>query len=211
MSATLGRVASAYNSLLTKAPMLTNSATGFVVAALGDVVTQRYLADLQAKQAQQQASQNKSSATKALSTTTTTDNKNDWWDSKRTLEMAFIRAAIVAPFVFYWYPFVMRAVPGRALHRVLGRVCFDQTFGSPLVVVMVFTASSLLQGRGLAGAIQRIREKGVRTWVTGLSYWPFVHTINFGVVPGKHQPLFAHFASLYWNAVLSYYANMKLE
>lgn len=198
MSATLGRVASAYSNLLTKHPMMVNSGTGFILAAFGDMATQKYLAEQQKKTAIQTKKPDG-----ALST--------QWWDSQRTLEMAFIRAAVVAPFVFFWYPFVMRAIPGRALHRVLGRVCFDQTFGSPMVVMMVFTASALLQGRGIAGALQRIREKGVRTWITGLYYWPFVHTINFGYVPGRHQPLFAHFASLYWNAVLSYYANVKLE
>ena len=134
-----------------------------------------------------------------------------WWQAGRTLEMGIIRAAVVAPFVFYWYPFLARTIPGRAIHRVLGRVCLDQALGSPMVVMMVFTASAILQGAGPAAAFQRIREKGLTTWIAGLQYWPFVHTINFGFIPSHHQPLFAHVCSLYWNAVLSYYANVKME
>lgn len=210
--------------------MLTNSVTGFVLAALGDVAVQKYLADEEKKRSKvtsscgsssnsvNQSSSNDKSVTLVSKHSTKSSGdvqvgtkQKHWWQPGRTLEMGIIRAAVVAPFIFYWYPFVARTIPGRALHRVLGRVCLDQALGSPMVVMMVFTASALLQGAGPAAAIQRIREKGITTWIAGLQYWPFVHTINFGLVPSQHQPLFGHVCSLYWNAVLSYYANIKME
>jgi hypothetical protein len=205
--------------------MMTNCVTGFVLAALGDIAVQKYLADEEAKKrkapssSSTSGSSSSSDAGKGVSLASSNPgnkitgdvHSKHWWHAGRTLEMGIIRAAVVAPFIFYWYPFVARTIPGRAIHRVLGRVCLDQALGSPMVVMMVFTASALLQGAGPAAAIQRIREKGLTTWIAGLQYWPFVHTINFGFVPSHHQPLFGHVCSLYWNAVLSYYANVKME
>ena len=60
-------------------------------------------------------------------------------------------------------------------------------------------------------SFQRIKEIGFSTWLRGLQYWPFVHAIMHRFVPIQHQTLFAHFCSLYWNAVLSYYVNLKIE
>ena len=37
-----------------------------------------------------------------------------------------LTTCIVAPFVYFWYPFLVRMIPGRGMHRVLGRVCLDQ-------------------------------------------------------------------------------------
>ena len=234
----LGRLVNTYNSCLNKSPMLTNSVTGFVIAALGDIAVQKYLADEENKQKTASSSSSRSSSSGSSSSTSSSSSSSSsnsnskknldsksvsvgaapgtkvskhWWQAGRTLEMGIIRAAVVAPFVFSWYPFLARTVPGRAVHRVLGRVCLDQALGSPMVVMMVFTASAILQGAGPAAALQRIREKGLTTWIAGLQYWPFVHTINFGFIPSHHQPLFAHVCSLYWNAVLSYYANVKIE
>ena len=56
----------------------------------------------------------------------------------------------------------------------------SQAFGSPMVVCMVFIASAILQGSGPVAAWQRIRDKGLVTWMAGLKFWPFVHTVNFG-------------------------------
>ena len=49
-----------------------------------------------------------------------------------------------------------------------------------MVVCMVFIASAILQGSGPLAAWQRIRDKGLVTWMAGLKFWPFVHTVNFG-------------------------------
>jgi hypothetical protein len=48
-------------------------------------------------------------------------------------------------------------------------------------------------------------------WKAGLSYWPFVHMITFGVIPLQHQSLFANVASIYWMSLLSYYAHINEE
>jgi hypothetical protein len=121
--------------------------------------------------------------------------------------MAAIRALIITPFVLQWYPFLTRLCPGPSVWRVMGRVAVDQSIGAPIVISMVFTANAVLN-REVSSLGQRLREQLLVTWAAGLRYWPVVHSITFGLVPLQHQPLFAHVASVYWNAVLSYYANL---
>eukprot|EP01039_Chlorochromonas_danica_P008236 gene8236-9083_t len=176
------RLFSFYTNLMAKAPIVTNCATGFFIAGLGDYLSQRYFE----RQSEPVFS----------------------WNHSRSLDMGIIRAAVITPFVLRWYPFLVWACPGSGAVRVLGRVVIDQLIGSPSVIILVFMANATLQG-DLRGLPDRLRQQFAVTWRTGLQYWPIVHSFNFGFVPLHHQPLFAHFASVYWNAVLSYYANLK--
>eukprot|EP01038_Epipyxis_sp_PR26KG_P011665 gene11665-15619_t len=130
------------------------------------------------------------------------------WDFIRSLEMGTIRAVVITPFILFWYPFLVYLCPGKPFIRVVGRVVIDQLFGSPTVITMVFFAKALFRGDPYS-TITNLKYQFIVTWVTGLKYWPFVHSLNFSIIPLKHRPLFAHFASLYWNAILSYYSNIK--
>ena len=101
------------------------------------------------------------------------------------LQIYVVLVVVIAPFVQWWYPVMLRVIPGRSALAVLGRVVMDQIsgrtsalcscfyrifsspihfllfiyfllhlinfislfhIGSPLVVVMVFMASAILQG-----------------------------------------------------------------
>ena len=90
--------------------------------------------------------------------------------------------------------------------RVLGRVVLDQLMGSPTVIWLVFTSNAIIHGDSLELYWHRLVHQGPQAWKAGLQFWPFVHTINFGFVPLKHQALVAHVGSLYWNFILSYYS-----
>ena len=48
---------------------------------------------------------------------------------------------------------MLRVIPGRSALSVLGRVVMDQISGSPLVVVMVFMASAILQGARVLSSV----------------------------------------------------------
>ena len=97
----LARVATTYNQALNKHPILTNSATGFVLACLGDIVTQKYLAD-EEKKRRLQTTIIKTSSGKGGLVLHKHDNKGigtkqevtSWWSPGRTLEMGVIRAAV---------------------------------------------------------------------------------------------------------------------
>jgi protein Mpv17 len=178
---------------------------GFIIAGTGDFVSQRYF--------------DYPSRKKKLLEERELEGKIDQvaddilpfeWDARRTFQMSFIRAVVITPFVVVWYPFIAALSPGKSIFSVLGRIIIDQAAGGPLVISLVFTTNAILNNQ-LSTLRKQIIEQFTITWVSGLKYWPFVHIITFGVLPLMYQPLFAHFASVYWNALLSYYANLETE
>jgi hypothetical protein len=204
------RIFNTYQSWATKSPYITNCSMGFIIAGVGDVLCQRYF-EYPAKRKEEmklieapRTNTNGSSYTSGRQLVV----QNFEWDKKRSLQMGFIRAAVITPFVLFWYPFLVYLSPGPSLLRVMSRVMIDQSIGSPIVVTLVFLANAILNN-DLPNFLQQLKERFFITWVTGLKYWPFVHMFTFGIIPAAYQPLFAHFASVYWNAVLSYYSNMK--
>jgi hypothetical protein len=132
------------------------------------------------------------------------------FDWKRTLDMTLIRAFVMGPFLTVYFPFLVRLSPGTTALRVASRVAIDQVIGAPVSITLTFVAAAVLQGRPDT-IQQRMEEQLLRTWKTGAGYWPIVHSLNFAFVPLIHQPLVAHAASLWWNAVLSYRANTALS
>lgn len=189
-----------YERLNTSHPLKTNCVLGFFIAAIGDIGCQRFV---------------EYPAGHENETVLTTDekisSKEFKWDQRRSLELGVTRAAVISPFIHFWYPFLTVVSPGTAFVNVLGRVCFDQCFGSPIVISLVFLSTSVLQGKTPLDAVNRLQEFGFATWCKSLMWWPFIHSINFSLVPPSHRVLFAHFASVYWNAVLSYYSNLKTD
>jgi protein Mpv17 len=186
----LTNAAARYSFFAREYPFITNSITGFCIATIGDALCQRYFDN------------NKHQETgKPLQQT---------WDVRRSLELGLIRATVITPFIHFWYPFLERASPGFTIFRVAGRVLIDQSIGAPITISMVFIAHSVMKG-DLAGSMRKLRHQFIDTYTTGLRYWPIVHSINFSVVPLMHRSLFAHCASVYWMAVLSYYSNMDIK
>ena len=151
-------------------PLLTTSVSGFFIAAVGDVGCQ-----------------------KAFEHT----EQVDW---TRTGEMGIIRATVMAPFLFFYFPRLAAAFPGTSAFAVARRIAADQILGSPVAISMVFMASSAIQG-DITQAPQRIQQQLLPTWLNGLTYWPFAHTITFKFVPVAYQAHFANFLSVYWNMV----------
>lgn len=190
MTTAFRKIGDLYTRCLTRSPTATNCITGFVVGTIGDVACQKYF------------EKSPSKVPEASFEVANTDEKGI--DLKRATELGLIRATLVTPFCQWWYGYLQRLAPGA--NQVLKRVAIDSAVGSPLVICMVFAAKGLLLG-DLQVSKDLLSNNLWKTWVAGLSYWPFVHCINFRYVPLMYQPLVGTIASLYWNAVLSYYAN----
>lgn len=167
---------------------------GGIIAGVGDIVCQRMFPVEQP----------------TLSSSSSSSNVTTEINYRRTAEMTLIRSFVMAPFLYVYFPFLARLVPGQDFHRVLLRVCADQAIGSPVSTSLVFAAACTLQGHP-EDTYKRISENLIPTWKTGATYWPLVHSINFKFVPVAHQPLVAHVMSTYWNVILSYYSNAKLS
>lgn len=190
MASAFRRICDIYTRCLTRSPTATNCITGFIVATIGDVACQQYV-EKPCNMSNSSMISNTSIVEKGV-------------DAKRAIELGLIRASLVTPFCQWWYGFLQRLAPGN--NQVFKRVAIDSAIGSPVVICMVFVAKGLLLG-DLEVSKDLLSNNLLKTWVAGLSFWPFVHTINFRFVPLMYQPLVGTVASLYWNVVLSYYSN----
>ncbi len=132
------------------------------------------------------------------------------WNVRRTAEMGVIRASVVAPLLHLYFPWLLRTFPGTGYCQVLKRVVADQCIGSPSNIVLVFLTSGLLRGQSEEFICQRIKEQSLPTWQRGITFWPFVHMLNFRFVPLMHQPVVSHTASICWQVILSSRTNMPL-
>ena len=227
-----------YNNVLKTHSLAVNACTGFIIAATGDIICQKLMPipNVESKSTKllsssslssSSSSQNIDKDNKIIKQNIDKVNKNvyksdknilvknsycsqdikiDW---KRTMDMGLIRALVITPFIQKWYPFVRLISPGSKFINILGRITVDQLIGSPIVILLVFTARTILSNQSVDYVINQIKHQLLPTWKAGLMYWPFIHSITFGIMPLKHQALWAHFASLYWNAVLSYYSSLK--
>lgn len=193
----LGKVGAWYTGCLERAPYATNCLTGFIVASAGDVACQLYL---------EQPTQ--STIAPRFDDETVPPQHNIKIDKVRAAEMGLIRASLITPFTQYWYKLLLSLSPRITMVSVLRRVAIDQAVGSPIVILMVFGAKAFLAGE-LTKLPTMVENNLFSTWLCGFKYWSVMHSVNFRFVPLMYQPLFATAASLYWNAVLSYYSNTK--
>ena len=189
-----------YSNKLKANPVLVNVVSGFAIASAGDVAAQVF------EQRYRTADDVQSSPpTAAPAPAPALD-----LDLRRTLNLGVIRCAVIAPFISVWYPFL-----ARTFSSTLQKVVFDQAFGSPFVISAVFLSNEILSGSAAApswdGFASKFLTDGLSAWRLGLCYWPIVHSITFGLLPLRHQPLWAHCASVPWNATLSFFANKRAD
>jgi hypothetical protein len=231
-----------YQQLVLQAPFLTNCIAGGSIAAIGDLLCQRYFEYPKLlRMKKQQVNFEYIGADNVLETfqidykldeiedgegrvelkSSSRDNQQQTdvdqelqkqhpfhWNVKRTIEMALIRAVVVTPYVVVWYKFLAELFAHQSILGLITRITLDQLLSSPFMIVVVFFAHMIIRRYPWHHFISQLRNEFLPAWKAGLQYWPFVHLITYGVLPLVYQPLFAHFASVYWNGVLSYYANL---
>ena len=130
---------------------------------------------------------------------------------RRTAEMGAIRAGVISPLLHFYFPWLLFYFPGSSYAQVLKRVAADQFIGSPTNIVIVFVSTGLVRGQSFDSILQRIQEQWLPTWQRGITFWPFVHVLNFRFVSVPYQPIVSHAASVCWQVVLSHRTNMQLE
>ncbi len=130
------------------------------------------------------------------------------WDGRRTLNIALIRAALIVPFIMWWYKQLGEFFPGSEFGQVIRRVILNELVGGPVMIALVFIGNALLRGEfAIKPIVQRFRNEFWATSFKGVTYWPIIHLCVTFRLPVEHQPLFAHIASIYWNGVLSFHAH----
>lgn len=130
------------------------------------------------------------------------------YSARRTFNMAFIRAALIVPFLLMWFPIMNNTYPGSDMIAIMKRVAMNEFIGSPIMISIVFLGQAVLSGHiSLDYIVRKFKNEFPTAFKKGIYYWTLVHSLFTMRVPVKHQPLVAHIASIYWNGVLSYHAH----
>lgn len=69
--------------------------------------------------------------------------------------------------------------------------------------VYFFSMQALLSGDGIGGAVQRVRDTLLTSWINSCKIWPIVMAFNLSYVPLEYRALFAGIINLGWQAYLS--------
>ncbi|KLO17863.1 hypothetical protein SCHPADRAFT_956583 [Schizopora paradoxa] len=170
------------SSLLMTRPMLTQCLTAAVLFGGGDVIAQ-------------QAVERKGLGQH---------------DLVRTARQTFFGGVLFAPIMTKWYGLLNRlrfATPTKAL---VYRVYLDQLVLSPVAVVYFYSCMTLLEGKSVNDATERVKSAYISTLVRNWGVFVPTQIVNFAFVPGHLRFVFMGTVSLFWNTYLSY-ANMQAQ
>ncbi|KAI0673299.1 hypothetical protein C8Q78DRAFT_1124225 [Trametes maxima] len=164
----------AFNAALIRKPMATQCATSAVLFGAGDVVAQQVF-----------------------------EKKGRDHDFVRTARLAFYGGAIFGPILTKWLQFLERLKFSSPTKGVVYRVYLDQGVFTPMVVGMFFSSMTLLEGKTIQDAKERIHEAYTPTLIRNWGVFIPTQVINFAIVPPHLRFVTVGVVSLFWNAYLS--------
>ncbi|OSD00772.1 hypothetical protein PYCCODRAFT_1437118 [Trametes coccinea BRFM310] len=165
----------AFNASLIRRPMVTQCVTSAVLFGSGDIVAQ-------------QVFEKKGFANH---------------DFMRTARLAFYGGAIFGPVLTKWLQFLERLKFSSPVKGVVYRVYLDQGVFTPMVVGMFFGSLTLLEGKSVTAAKERIKEAYVPTLIRNWGVFIPTQIVNFAIVPPHLRFVTVGVVSLFWNAYLS--------
>ncbi|RDX44059.1 hypothetical protein K466DRAFT_437780, partial [Polyporus arcularius HHB13444] len=170
----MSRLLHAFNQALIRKPLVTQCATSFVLFGTGDVLAQ-------------QAFEKKGA-------------NHDWM---RTARLSFYGGAIFGPILTKWLQFLNRMQFASPTKAVAYKVYLDQFVFTPGVVAMFFGSLTLLEGKSVTDAKERISDAYVPTLLRNWGVFIPTQVVNFAIVPPHMRFVTVGVVSLFWNAYLS--------
>eukprot|EP00754_Rhynchopus_humris_P004060 Rhum_TRINITY_DN1208_c0_g1::Rhum_TRINITY_DN1208_c0_g1_i1::g.3698::m.3698/K13348/MPV17; protein Mpv17 len=135
------------------------------------------------------------------------------YDTLRTARMASIGMLWTGP-VLHFYFLRLSQPPFASLSPLLLTV-FDQAVGAVCLTTSFFFLMGSLQG-ALAGSsnpvadgIAVVTDELVPTMLSNWCIWPLLNFVSFSYVPVQYRVLWTSFWGVFWNAYLSYRANLR--
>jgi protein Mpv17 len=199
------KILSRYFQLLDSKPYRTKIATALIIFSVGDVSAQYYEHDC--------------AVTKRCSSSVSVSGCTDIpfeWDERRTLGIATFGVGVTS-WLHVWWGFLERAVEKQIVsavsHRFVNaavKVSIDQLIGSPLFNVFFFSSQSLLQGKSVATTVADVRVRVPEMLRLHYCFWPWVHLVNFSLLPLHRRLLVHNIFTVGWIALLSY-KNKKFD
>lgn len=80
----------------------------------------------------------------------------------------------------------------------------DMFLFDPLYLALFFTATSLIEGRSMRVAREKLRDDFLKTYLIDVAVWLPIQAVNFRFIPVIYQPLLVQAVNVGWNAYLSF-------
>jgi len=164
----------AFNASLVRRPMLTQCAASGFMFGMGDVIAQQAF-----------------------------EKKGKDHDFLRTARTAFYGGALFGPLLTKWLQVLNRLQFSSPVKSVMYKVYLDQSVFTPVVVGFFFGSMTLMEGKTIADAQERIKQSYVPTLLRNWCVFVPTQVINFAFVPPHLRFFTIGVVALFWNAYLS--------
>mmetsp|Transcript_3516 Transcript_3516/g.5874 ORF Transcript_3516/g.5874 Transcript_3516/m.5874 type:complete len:378 (+) Transcript_3516:222-1355(+) len=125
------------------------------------------------------------------------------YDASRTLRNGFIGLCF-GPLVHMYYEWSDHILPVEdGLMNRVKKVFMDQTLYLTVKCSIYIAAVGLLQGDDLKTVKENVEQRIGPICFTAWKFWPLVHCVTYGVIPGRHRMLWVNCVDLVWNAILA--------
>ena len=189
---------------LASKPLLKNALICAALGCVGDSVAQRRESMVRAR-----AKKDASAKVKKTAKGREVAADDESHDFTRTLKQAMYNFFFYGPAQHYWYIQLARWFPGRAfamsaesLAPFGAKVFLNQAVLGPVVVATFFLWGAVWSG-DVSGYPAKVRRDALPTLRAGWSFWIPASSVNFALVPTKHQVLYMSACSIVWNVILS--------
>ncbi|KIJ64164.1 hypothetical protein HYDPIDRAFT_132794 [Hydnomerulius pinastri MD-312] len=163
-----------YNAALMRRPMLAQSATAAFLFGAGDVIAQQAI-----------------------------ERQGKNHDFMRTARLTFYGGAFFGPALTKWYQLLNRIKFSSPTKGVIYRVWLDQAVLTPVAVGFFFGAMTMLEGKSISDAQERISTNYQPTLIRNWTVFIPTQIINFAIVPHHLRFVVVSVVSLFWNTYLS--------
>ena len=160
--------------------LITNTALTVCLSGTGDILEQRY--EIYKK-------------------------RQDVWEPMRTAQIC-TTGLFIGPMCHFWYLFLDKYFPGRALRMVAKKILIDQIVFSPVNISGFLILMGWLEGASNRKIKHELMTDGPRLLKAEWLVWPPAQMINFYMLPVQYRVLFDNTISLGFDF---YYAFVKFD
>jgi len=109
----------------------------------------------------------------------------------------------VAPTLYVWVRVSGTIIKGSSLGAAALKAFLEQFTQGPFTIASFYFVMNILEGNGTTKATEEVKSKFLPTWKRAVTYWPFVQTINYSIMPLNNRVVFSGIASFVWIIYLS--------